>query len=145
MERVTFQKFSIMHKLPVVSFVRDYNAHVDEHCLKWELSNNENANAVAVVRDSSLKVQNRSKFKATSWVWDMKKMADRSKEVIINKRTLFATARRWPRPLNGGGGHLLEVVSLSKYNKWSWDFDMWSLNGVRPLSGGPLDRGSTVL
>ena len=53
MERVTFVKFSIAHKLQVVSLS--------------ELSNEENANAVAAVRsDSSLKGQNRSKFKGTS-------------------------------------------------------------------------------
>ena len=43
MERVTFAKFSIVHKLEVVSFVRGlYHAYVDiwlpsmdnEHCLK---------------------------------------------------------------------------------------------------------------
>ena len=74
MERVTFSKFSIAHKLQVVSFLRCSHAHVDiwlpsidnEHCLKIELSNKEDANAVAVVRDSLLKGQNRSKFKATS-------------------------------------------------------------------------------
>ena len=31
----------------------------------------------------------------------MKKLADRSKEVIIHKRTLFGTVGRWPLPLNG--------------------------------------------
>ena len=74
MERVTFPKFSIAHKLQVVSFHRYYHAYVDiwlrsmdnEHCLKIELSNKEDANAVAVVRDSLLKGQKRSKFKATS-------------------------------------------------------------------------------
>ena len=74
MERVTFAKFSIAHKLQVVSFLRCYHAYVDiwlpsmdnEHCLKIEFSNKEDANAVAVVRDSLLKGQNRSKFKATS-------------------------------------------------------------------------------
>ena len=65
MERVTFAKFSIAHKLQVVSFLRCYHAYVDiwlpsidnEHCLKIELSNKEDANAVAVVRDSLLKGQ----------------------------------------------------------------------------------------
>ena len=65
MERVTFAKFSIAHKLQVVSFLRSYHAYVDiwlpsidnEHCLKIELSNKEDANAVAVVRDSLLKGQ----------------------------------------------------------------------------------------
>ena len=74
MERVTFAKFSIAHILQVVSFVRCYHAYVDiwppsmdnEHCLKIQFSNTEDANAVAVVRDSLLKGQNRSKFKATS-------------------------------------------------------------------------------
>ena len=75
MERVTFAEFSIAHKLQVVSFLRCYHSYVDiwlpsmdnEHCLKKiELSNKEDANAVAVVRDSLLKGQNRSKFKATS-------------------------------------------------------------------------------
>ena len=63
MERVTFAKFSIAHKLQVVSFLRCYHAYVDiwlpsmdnEHCLKIDLSNKEDANAVAVVRDSLLK------------------------------------------------------------------------------------------
>ena len=53
------------HKLQVVSFVRGYHAYMDiwlpsiddEHCLKRELSNKEDANAVAVVRDSSLKCE----------------------------------------------------------------------------------------
>ena len=73
MERVTFAKFSITHKLQVVSFLRCYHAYVvwlpsmdNEHCLKIEFSNKEDANAVVVVRDSLLKGQNRSKFKATS-------------------------------------------------------------------------------
>ena len=61
MERVTFVNFSIAHKLQVVSFETCY------HTLqKRELSNKEDANAVVVVRDSLLKGQNRSKFKATS-------------------------------------------------------------------------------
>ena len=55
MERVTFAKFSIAHKLQVVSFLRCYHAYVDislssmdnEHCLKIEFSNQEDANAVA--------------------------------------------------------------------------------------------------
>ena len=63
MERVTFAKFSIAHKLQVVSFLRCYHAYVDiwlpsmdkEHCPKIEFSNKEDANAVAVVRDSLLK------------------------------------------------------------------------------------------
>ena len=38
----------------------------NEHCLKIELRNKEDANAVAAVRDNLLKGQNRSKFKATS-------------------------------------------------------------------------------
>ena len=53
MERVTFAKFSIAHKLQVVSFLRCYHAYVDiwlpsmdnEH--KIEFSNKEDANAVA--------------------------------------------------------------------------------------------------
>ena len=72
-EQVTFAKFSIAHKFQVVSFLRCYHAYVDiwlpsmdnEHCLKIELSNQEDANAVAVVHDSLLKGQNGSKFKAT--------------------------------------------------------------------------------
>ena len=62
MERVTFAKFSIAHKLQVVSFLRCYHAYVqiwlpsmdNEHCLKIEFSNKDaiHANAVAVVRDS---------------------------------------------------------------------------------------------
>ena len=47
----------------------------------------------------------------------MKKLDDRSKEVIIHKRTLFGTVGRWPRPLNRGG-RLMEVVSLLIYNKY---------------------------
>ena len=79
---------------------------------------------------------------------DMKKLADRSKEVIIHKKTLFGTVGRWPRPLNRGG-RLMEVVSLLIYNKYFRDFDNWPftrgwpLNGG-PLNGGPLNRGSTV-
>ena len=53
------------HKLQVVSFVRGYHEYMDiwlssihdELCLKREPSNKEDANAVAVVRDSSLKCQ----------------------------------------------------------------------------------------
>ena len=53
------------HKLQVVSFVRGYHEYMDiwlpsiddEHCLKREPSNKEDANPVAVVRDSSLKRQ----------------------------------------------------------------------------------------
>ena len=53
------------HKLQVVSFVRGYHAYMDiwlpsiddELCLKRELSNKEDANAVAVVRDGSLKCE----------------------------------------------------------------------------------------
>ena len=53
------------HKLQVISFVRGYHEYMDiwllsiddEHCLKREPSNKEDANAVAVVRDSSLKRQ----------------------------------------------------------------------------------------
>ena len=44
----------------------------------------------------------------------MKKLADRSKEVIIKKRTLFGTVARWPRPLNRGG-RLMEVICLLIY------------------------------
>ena len=60
----------------------------------------------------------------------MKKLADRSKEVIVHKKTLFGTVGRWPWPLNRGG-HLMEVVSLLIYNKYSRDFDNWPLNGGR--------------
>ena len=73
----------------------------------------------------------------------MKKLADRSKEVIINKKPLFGTAGRWPRPLNRGG-RLMEVVSLLINNKCFRDFDIWPFNRVWPLNGGPLNRGSTV-
>ena len=73
----------------------------------------------------------------------MRKLSDRSKEVIINKKTLFGTARRWPWPLNRGG-RLIEVVSLIIYNKYFWDFDIWPFNRGWPLNGGPLNRGSTV-
>ena len=52
----------------------------------------------------------------------MKKLADRSKEVIIHERTLFGTVGRWPLPLNRGG-RLMEVVSLLIYNKYFRDFD----------------------
>ena len=44
----------------------------------------------------------------------MKKLDDRSKEVIIHKRTLFGTVGRWPLPLDRGG-RLMEVVSLLIY------------------------------
>ena len=74
----------------------------------------------------------------------MKKLADRSKEVIIHKKTLFGTVGRWPRPLNRGG-RLMEVVSLLIYNKYFRDFDNWPFNRVWPLNGGPLNRGSTVV
>ena len=65
MERVTFAKFSIAHKLQVVSFLRCYHTNLEiwlrsmdnEHCVKIELSNKEDANAVAVVRDSCLKIK----------------------------------------------------------------------------------------
>ena len=74
-----FGKFSIAHKLQEVSFVKSYRhlaaKYQQEHCLIWEPSTKENPNAVAVVRDSSLKGQNKSKFKATSWVRDMKKLS----------------------------------------------------------------------
>ena len=73
----------------------------------------------------------------------MKKLADRSKEVIIHKKTLFGTVGRWPRPLNRGG-RLMEVVSLLIYNKYFGDFDNGPFNRVWPLNGGPLNRGSTV-
>ena len=67
MELVTFAKFSLAHKFQVVSFVRCYLAYVDnwlpgmdnEHCHKIKLAKKEDAihaNAVEVVRDSSLKV-----------------------------------------------------------------------------------------
>ena len=69
----------------------------------------------------------------------MKKLADRLKEVIIHKKTLFGTVGRWPRPLNRGG-RLMEVVSLLIYNKYFRDFDNWPFNRV-----WPLNRGSTVL
>ena len=80
---------------------------------------------------------------------DMKKLADRSKEVIIHKKTLLGTVGRWPRPLNRGG-RLMEVVSLLIYNKNFRDFDNWPFNRVwplngGPLNGGPLNRGSTVV
>ena len=63
MEWITFAKFSIAHKLQVVSFLKYYHAYVEiwlpsidnEHCLKIKFSNKEDANAVAVVRDSLLK------------------------------------------------------------------------------------------
>ena len=73
------------------------------------------------------------------------KTADRSKEVITNKKTLFGTAGRWPRPqpLNRGG-RLMEVVSLLINNKCFLDFDIWPFIRVWPLNGGPLNRGSTV-
>ena len=74
----------------------------------------------------------------------MKKLADRSKEVIIHKKTLFGTVGGWPRPLNRGG-RLMEVVSLLIYNKYFRDFDNWPFNRVWPLNGGPLNRGSTVM
>ena len=73
----------------------------------------------------------------------MKKLADRSKEAIIHKKTLFGTVGRWLRPLNRGG-RLMEVVSLLIYNKYFWDFDNWPFNRVWPLNGGPLNRGLTV-
>ena len=73
----------------------------------------------------------------------MKKLADRSKEVIIHKKTLLGTVGRWPRPLNRGG-RLKEVVSLLIYNKYFRDFDNWPFNRGWPLNGGPLNRGSTV-
>ena len=65
MERVTFAKFSIAQKLQVASFLRCYRAYVEiwlpsmdnDHCLKMEFSNKEDANAVPVVRDSLLKKQ----------------------------------------------------------------------------------------
>ena len=60
-----------------------------------------------------LKGQDRSNFKTTSRVRDMKKLADPLKEVVINKKTLFGTALRWPWPLLIE----VEVVSLSLYNK----------------------------
>ena len=73
----------------------------------------------------------------------MKKLADRSKEVIIHKKILFGTGGRWLRPLNRGG-RLMEVVSLLIYNKYFRDFDNWPFNRVWPLNRGPLNRGSTV-
>ena len=77
------------------------------------------------------------------------KLPDRLKEVIIIKKTLLGTTRRWPRPLNRGG-RSMEVLSLIIYTKYFWDFDtwpfsrVWPLNGG-PLNGGPLNGGSTVL
>ena len=38
----------------------------------------------------------------------------------------------------------MEVLSLIIYTKYFWDFDIWPLNRVWPLNGGPLDGGSTV-
>ena len=78
-----------------------------------------------------------------------KLMADRLKEVIIIKKALLGTTRRWPRPLNRGG-RSMEVLSLIIYTKYFWDFDMWPFNRVwplngGPLNGGPLNRGSTVV
>ena len=57
------------HKLQLVLFVRGNHAYMDnwlpstddELCLKRELSNTKDANAVAVVRDSSLKCDRMSK------------------------------------------------------------------------------------
>ena len=72
-----------------------------------------------------------------------KLMADRLKEVIIIKKTLLGTTRRWPRPLNRGG-RSMEVLSLIIYTKYFWDFDMWPFNRGWPLNEGPLNRGSTV-
>ena len=74
----------------------------------------------------------------------MKKLAYRSKEVIIHKKTLFGAVGRWPRPLYRGG-RLMEVVSLLIYNKYFWDFDNWPFNRGWPPNGGPLNRGSTVV
>ena len=62
----------------------------------------------------------------------MKKLADRSKEVIIHKRTLFGTVKRWPQPLNRDG-RLMEVVTLLIYNEYFQDFDNWP-------SGTSLER-----
>ena len=73
----------------------------------------------------------------------MKKLADRSKEVIIHKRTLFETVGRWPRPLNRGGP-LVEVISLL-YNKYFRDFDNWPLNRVWPLNGGSTVYNSYII
>ena len=69
----------------------------------------------------------------------MKKLADRSKEIIIHKKTLFGTVRRWPRPLNRDR-RFMEVASLLIiYHKYSQDVD------IRPFNrGGSLNRGSTV-
>ena len=39
----------------------------------------------------------------------------------------------------------MEVVSLLIYNKYFRDFDNWPFNRVRPLNGGLLNRGSTVV
>ena len=74
-----------------------------------------------------------------------KLMADSLKEVIIIKKTLLGTTRRWPRPrpLNRGG-RSMEVLSLIIYTKYFWDFDMWPFKRECPLNGGPLNRGSTV-
>ena len=57
------------HNLQLVSFVGGYHTYMDiwlpiiddELCLKRELSNKEDANVVAVVRDSSLKCDRMSK------------------------------------------------------------------------------------
>ena len=72
------------------------------------------------------------------------KLAGRLKEVIIIKKTLLGTTRRWPRPLNRGG-RSMEVLSLIIYTKYFWDFDMWPFNRVWPLNRGPLNGGSTVI
>ena len=87
MERVTFAKFSIAHKLQVVSFLRCYHAYVDiwipsmdnEHCLKIELSNKEDANVLQLFLKACLKVKTGQNSKQLR---DIKKLADRSKKVI---------------------------------------------------------------
>ena len=72
------------HKLQVVSFVRGYHEYMDiwlptigdEYCLKPELSNKEDENAVAVVRESLLKCQKNVKTGQNS-----KQLCDMSSKV----------------------------------------------------------------
>ena len=64
-------------------------------------------------------------------------------EVKNHINNTLATAKRWPRPLNGGG-RWIEVLSTAIYWQINRDFGKWPLNGGWPLNRWPLNRGRTV-
>ena len=65
-------------------------------------------------------------------------------EVKNHINNTFATAKRWPRPLNGGG-RWIEVSNTIVYWQINWDFGKWPLNRGWPLNRWALKRGRTVI